>query len=64
MAYYKPSSNWPGVAHVELGHPISGFLLMIFVPILYLCFIVPGLIAHALCIGEAKAIARKKGLVW
>ena len=40
----------PGLGHIYRGKLLSGFLWMIVTPLGYLCFIVPGLILHVLCI--------------
>jgi hypothetical protein len=41
---------WPGLGHIYRGKLLTGFLWMIVTPLGYLCFIVPGLILHVLCI--------------
>ena len=40
----------PGLGHIYRGKLLSGFLWMIVTPLGYLCFILPGLILHLLCI--------------
>jgi TM2 domain-containing membrane protein YozV len=40
----------PGAGQMYRGHGITGLLWLIFVPLGYLLFIVPGLVLHLLCI--------------
>lgn len=58
----QPLPLFPGAAHIALGHPITGLIWMFSVPVLYLFFIVPGVIAHLWCIAEASHIARQQRL--
>jgi hypothetical protein len=41
---------WPGLGHIYRGRILSGIVWMIVTPLGYVCFIVPGLILHLLCI--------------
>ena len=41
---------FPGVGQMYRGQVLAGFLWMGFVPVGYLCFIIPGVILHLLCI--------------
>jgi TM2 domain-containing membrane protein YozV len=40
----------PGAGQIYKGHVIRGLLWLVFVPLGYICLVVPGLILHALCI--------------
>ena len=54
----RPLPIFPGVAHIVLGHPISGLCWMFSICVLYCFFILPGFIFHALSMYEARQIAR------
>ncbi len=41
---------WPGLGHIYRGKLLSGILWMILTPLGYICFIIPGLILHLMCI--------------
>jgi TM2 domain-containing membrane protein YozV len=40
----------PGAGQMYKGHVIRGLLWLIFVPLGYVCLVVPGLLLHAICI--------------
>lgn len=40
----------PGLGQMLRGHLIRGFLWLIIVLIGYLCFVVPGLVLHLVCV--------------
>ena len=41
---------WAGLGQIYRGELVSGIVWMILTPLGYLCFIIPGLILHLLCI--------------
>ncbi len=41
---------WPGLGQIYRGRLLRGLAWMVAVPIGYVCFIVPGLVLHLLCI--------------
>jgi ribosomal protein L37AE/L43A len=41
---------WPGLGQIYRGKLVSGLMWMILTSIGYICFIIPGLILHLLCI--------------
>lgn len=46
----------PGLGHMVSGYMSSGLLWMLFVCLGYVCFIIPGIVLHILCV---VSIARK-----
>ena len=48
---------WPGLGQIYRGRLLRGLAWMVAVPIGYVCFIVPGLVLHLLCI----ILAGKRG---
>ena len=43
----------PGLGHLILGKPIQGLLWFVITLIGYICFIVPGIVLHLICIVDA-----------
>ncbi len=60
MRWREPSYNpgiamllsliWPGLGQIYRGKLIRGLAWMIVVPLGYICFIIPGMVLHLLCI--------------
>ena len=52
----------PGLGHLVTGRPLSGLAWFIAVIIGYVCFIVPGIILHIVCIVRGVQISREDDL--
>ena len=44
---------WPGLGQIYRGDTSRGFLWMLGTGAAYLCFVVPGIVVHILCVIDA-----------
>lgn len=44
----------PGLAHFLLGKPFQGLLFFVLVVLGYVCFVIPGIVLHLICIVDAS----------
>lgn len=57
----------PGLGQLALGQPFNGLFWFIIVVVGYVCFIVPGIILHILCIigaGMGQVAANRRRDAW